>query len=180
MKGELENKLRFKFFAKKQFSWQNSEFLRTTRSHPKVIENLFHNKKITRVEQEQWYWENYSINPDFLIYIVYDENVFDSVGYIQFHIDSIIHRRCEVGYVVHPMYQGRGYGSEMVKWSMFTVLNWDDEINRMWLTVFPENKPAIKLYEKYGFEIDGIMREYVYKNGIYRDVNIMSVLLNKA
>ena len=67
MVNVVSRKLRFKFFAKKQFSWQNSEFLRETRSHPFIVENLFHSKKITRTEQEQWYWDVYSNDFDFLI-----------------------------------------------------------------------------------------------------------------
>lgn len=180
MSNVVSGKLRFKFFAKKQFSWQNSEFLRQTRSHPFVIENLFHSKKITTIEQEQWYWDVYSNDLDFSIYIVYDEEIQTSIGYVQFHLESILHRRCEVGYVVHPSYQNMGYGSEIIKWSMFNVLSWEDKINRLWLTVFPENKIAISLYEKYGFRKDGIMKDYVYKDGKYRSVMIMSVLLRKA
>lgn len=178
MDGKMD--LRFKFFAKKNFSWQNSEFLRLTRSHPEVNQNLFETKKITRCEQEKWYWENYSNNSDFLIYIVYDEKVGESVGYIQFSIESLIHRRCEVGYVVHPKYFNKGYGHEFIKWSMFYLINHNDDINRMWLTVFTDNIKAIRLYEKFGFEREGVMRDYVFKNGIYRDVLLMSVLLDKA
>lgn len=176
----MENDLRFKFFAKKQFSWQNSEFLRQTRSHPDIVPKLFHTKKITRCEQEQWYWDIYSNNLNFYIYIAYDEKIQNSIGYVQFHIDSLIHKRCEVGYVVHPLYQKKGYGGELIKWSMWTMLNWEDDINRMWLTVFPENKKAIGLYKKYGFSEDGVMKDYIYKDGIYRNVSLMSVLLKQA
>jgi len=32
----------------------------------------------------------------------------------------------------------------------------------------------MKLYLQEGFEIEGLLKDYIYKNGVYRDVHIMS------
>lgn len=171
------NQLRFKSVLKNVFIWQDSEFLRVTRSHPDVVSSLFHSKKITKIEQEEWYEGVYQQDPNFRIYIAFNTKFSKPVGYVQFHIDSLIHRRCEVGYVVSPNFYGNGYGDRMVKWSINWAIGQGDDIHRLFLTVFPENKKAIHIYEKNGFVKESLMKDYVFKDGKYRDVVLMVMLL---
>lgn len=172
--------LRFKRFYKNTFNWQESEFLRTVRSNPLVMEGLFENKKITKTQQEDWYHNVYSKNPNFNIIIAYDESISAPVGYIQFHIDSLIHRRCEVGYVVHPEFWRKGFGRALVHWSIINVTTWEEQIHKLWLTVFSTNKKAIQIYQEQGFVIEGLMKDYVYKNKKYRDVYFMSQFIRTS
>jgi putative acetyltransferase len=37
-----------------------------------------------------------------------------------------------------------------------------------------DNEPAIKLYKKFGFEIEGRLRDFSYRNGEYIDAYIMA------
>jgi len=39
-----------------------------------------------------------------------------------------------------------------------------------------DNKGSIKVNEKCGFKTEGVLREAVFKNGKYQDLNLMSVL----
>ena len=169
--------LRFKYFYKDMFNWKESEFLRNTRSHPFVVKNLLSSKTVTRVEQEEWFEKDYCQNPDKKIWIAYDEEIHSPIGYIQYTIDSVIHKRCEVGYVIHPLHQKKGFGNALVDWSIRNVTIFEEGIHRLWLTVFPDNEKAIHIYIKNGFNIDGLMKQYAFKNGIYRDTYIMSLLL---
>jgi len=49
-------------------------------------------------------------------------------------------------------------------------------LNRIYLTVLNENKPAINLYLKTGFNIDGTHRQAIFKNGTFHDLVSMSIL----
>ncbi|HHN9732073.1 TPA: hypothetical protein ACP7RT_003282, partial [Escherichia coli] len=42
------------------------------------------------------------------------------------------------------------------------------------LTVFVDNAPAIKVYKKYGFEIEGTGKKYALRNGEYVDAYYMA------
>ena len=42
-------------------------------------------------------------------------------------------------------------------------------IKRLELTVFADNVPAIRLYEKFGFEHEGVMRAFAFRAGSYHD-----------
>ena len=47
---------------------------------------------------------------------------------------------------------------------------------RLELTVFVDNAPAIALYRKFGFEIEGTHRAYALRDGRYADVHAMARL----
>ncbi|MGE4051090.1 MAG: GNAT family N-acetyltransferase, partial [Piscinibacter sp.] len=47
---------------------------------------------------------------------------------------------------------------------------------RLELTVFTDNAPAIALYRKFGFEIEGTHRAYALRDGRYDDVYAMARL----
>lgn len=56
-------------------------------------------------------------------------------------------------------------------------------MNRVEARQFANNYASINLHEKMGFEKEGLLREFFYKNGFYNDVIIMSILksnFNKA
>ena len=169
--------LRFKYFYKDLLNWRESEFLRVSRSHPLVLAGLFDNKKITRPEQEEWFKKFYSVDPDKKIFIAYDEEIHEPVGYIQYTIESLAHQRCEVGYVVHPLYQGKGYGKALVDWSIRKATTFEEPIHRLFLYVLVSNRKAVDIYIKYGFRTDGKLLDYAYKDGKYLDAWLMSTLV---
>ena len=47
-------------------------------------------------------------------------------------------------------------------------------VDRIELTVFVDNAPAIKVYKKYGFEIEGTGKKYALRNGEYVDAYYMA------
>lgn len=53
--------------------------------------------------------------------------------------------------------------------------NWLD-LKRLELTVFADNAAAIALYEKLGFEREGVLRSYAFRDGAYVDVLAMARL----
>lgn len=65
----------------------------------------------------------------------------------------------------------------MIKWMVNDLVNIGDEFNRIQALVFPEDDVRVLNYTGCGFEIDGVLRKYVYKNNEYRDVWVLSKLL---
>ena len=50
------------------------------------------------------------------------------------------------------------------------------DLRRIELTVFADNERAIRLYERFGFEREGIMRAYAFRDGRYADGVMMARL----
>lgn len=170
-------RLKYEYFLKTTLKSSASEFLRTTRSHPEVMKHLFEERQITRSDQEEWY-KQYAEDENIHVFLAADRKTDVYIGYVIFKVDSLYHRRCEVGYAIHPDKQHQGYGKELVSWSIGQATELEEGVHRLHLTVFPENKAAVKLYESVGFKKEGIARDYVFKGGKYRDVLMMSFIVS--
>ena len=61
--------------------------------------------------------------------------------------------------MVRDDWQGKGVGTAMMQAVIDLADRWLN-LTRIELTVFTDNEPAIALYRKFGFEIEGALRKY--------------------
>ncbi len=78
-----------------------------------------------------------------------------------------------IGMGVHDDFTGRGIGSTLFASLVDAADNWL-AIKRLELTVYVDNGPAIGLYEKFGFETEGRLRAFAFRNGEYADAFAMA------
>ncbi len=95
----------------------------------------------------------------FLIY-KYNEKIIGLITY------SIIYERAEINYIyVEEEYRKKHIGTLLLKAAIEDIKNVNSEI--ITLEVNENNIPAIKLYEKEGFQITAIRSNYYGKNNGY-------------
>lgn len=80
-----------------------------------------------------------------------------------------------IGMGVHDDYSGRGVGTALLGALVDSADNWLG-IKRLELTVYIDNAPALRLYEKFGFEREGLLRSYGLRAGSYVDAYTMARL----
>jgi L-phenylalanine/L-methionine N-acetyltransferase len=80
-----------------------------------------------------------------------------------------------LGIGVHDDWQGKGVGSALMTACIDLADNWLN-LTRLELEVYTDNEPAIRLYEKFGFEHEGTRRRDAFRNGQYVDSYLMSRL----
>lgn len=100
------------------------------------------------------------------------------VGTAGMHTGRPIVRRRHVlslGISVASEAQGRGVGSALMQAMCDYADRWA-HVLRLELTVFVDNAPAIALYRKFGFEVEGTHRAYALRDGAYVDVYAMARL----
>ncbi len=81
----------------------------------------------------------------------------------------------ELAIVVHDDWQGRGVGTALMTALMDLADNWLN-VERIELTVFADNKAAVALYKRFGFEVEGTFRRYAFRDGAYVDALAMARL----
>ena len=85
----------------------------------------------------------------------------------------------EFGMSVARPYRGQGVGYDLLRhgiaWAKSTGI-----VTRLALTVYAENFPAIRLYERCGFIREGRRRHAVFQHGRYHDDLIMALSSNRG
>jgi putative acetyltransferase len=90
-------------------------------------------------------------------------------------IPRMRHVGCIGAMAVHDGWQGRGASTALMRTALDLADNWLN-LTRIELTVYTDNAAAIKLYEKFGFEIEGSRRRLAFRNGEYVDALLMARL----
>ena len=83
-----------------------------------------------------------------------------------------------VGMAVAVEWQGKGVGSKLLAAALEVADNWMN-LHRVELTVYADNEAAIGLYRKFGFEDEGLFRDYAVRDGQWVDTLSMARLRNR-
>lgn len=97
------------------------------------------------------------------------------LGTISFHRLMKEDDRAEVGYLLHPGWQGKGIMQEALSAVLkygFTTMG----LHSVEAMVKPENIPSQRLLERNGFVREGYFKEHYYWQGEYKDSYIYSLL----
>jgi putative acetyltransferase len=82
-----------------------------------------------------------------------------------------------IGMSVRDSWQGRGVGTALLANLLDVADNWW-QVTRVHLEVYTDNEPAISLYAKFGFDVEGTLRRDAFRNGTYVDSHVMARLRN--
>ncbi|KAF2439623.1 acyl-CoA N-acyltransferase, partial [Karstenula rhodostoma CBS 690.94] len=78
------------------------------------------------------------------------------------------HRNTEIGIDILPAYQGRGYGSEAIRWVLeYAFLR--AGLHKVRIRAFGWNEGACRLYRRLGFVEEGRERESLWHEGRWWD-----------
>lgn len=80
-----------------------------------------------------------------------------------------------IGMGVHDDWQGKGVGKALMQAGVELADRWLN-LTRLELEVYTDNEPAIRLYERFGFEREGTLRQYAFRDGRYVDAYLMARL----
>ena len=103
------------------------------------------------------------------------------VGDISLHTSATRWRMRHVGSIgmaLRDDWQGKGVGTALMEAVLDLADNWLN-LTRIELHVYVDNAPAIALYEKFGFEIEGTHRLFAFRNGEYVDGYSMARVVNR-
>jgi RimJ/RimL family protein N-acetyltransferase len=123
-------------------------------------------------------WYEKILTSDFPTSVFGIEHVKDQklIGITVLRDINMINRNAECGiYIGDKAYLGRGLATDalelIVRFSFMKL-----GLNRIFAIIRADNISSIKLFEKIGFEREGILREHVFKDGTFIDQIIFGLL----
>ena len=133
---------------------EEKEFLYKTRTHPKIDFMLLGNPP-KDMEQHLNFLDKVLLISRW-IYIAYYQT--KRVGYSQIY--DVQDNSLEVGFVIHPDYQGKGLGINLVLETV-EIAKKEFKNKKVILYVLKDNKKAIHIYKKIGFIEESVEKNIV-------------------
>jgi RimJ/RimL family protein N-acetyltransferase len=142
-------------------------FLNSVRNE--CAEKYLHDSRTFSIQDSYKWFE--TTNPEYYL-ILYNDI---SIGYFRLSNHSIVNKNIYIGADLHKDWRGKGLAYESYcKFIPFIFEKYD--LNKITLEVLSTNLVAKNLYKKLGFIWEGTKRKEIYKNGLYIDSEIMSML----
>lgn len=144
--------------------WRNSEPVR---------KNFIYQAPFTRQGHENWI-KTMVETGKVVQMIICDLSTDKPLGSVYIRDIDRQHRKAEYGiFIGEPEGRGHGVGTAAAK-LMLRYCFEEEGLHRVYLRVFPENRQAVRSYEKAGFVQEGLLKEDVCIDGKYRDVMWMA------
>lgn len=127
------------------------------------------------LENEIEYLQNITKSKNNIIFVLdIDGEIAGSCGLTSINKKRIKHR-ATLGISVLKKYWGEGLGNKLIDNAIKYAKK--ANIKKLELEVRVDNEKAIKLYKKFGFEIEGEIRNYFYLNKKYYNCYFMGLLI---
>jgi RimJ/RimL family protein N-acetyltransferase len=127
-------------------------------------------------EQVQGWYKQHVEDKDGNLFAIRLRDSDTLVGFIE--LDDILWNAGSAWYAIgigDRNARGKGYGTEATRLALQFAF---DELNlhRVQLTVFAYNEPAIRVYERCGFQREGVFRDQIYRDGVRYDSYLYGIL----
>jgi len=147
---------------------------------PRVTEFLEMGLRPTRPKDAESFLKLAEDADDAVVFAIIERETGNLVGTCGLYMIQWACRRAQFNILIgEPAAWDKGYGSEAARLILdyaFDKLN----LNSVQLGVNAENKRAIRSYEKVGYAHEGVRRQFIYRNGCYYDMAMMSVLRDEC
>tara|TARA_B100000575_G_scaffold167761_1_gene134236 strand:+ start:20138 stop:20644 length:507 start_codon:yes stop_codon:yes gene_type:complete len=109
--------------------------------------------------------------------VINDDNT--SYGFIDLFDYDIINRRVGLGIIIFKEYRSKGIGSTSLKLAEDYLLNFVP-IHQIYANISSLNHESIALFEKNGFKLVGLKKDWIYFNNDFNDELLYQKILKDA
>ena len=149
------------------------------RNSPSVRQNFIFRKDFTAEMHREWLRTKVATG-DVIQYIIIERESGKKIGSVYLRDVDIDNESAEFGiFIGEDDARGRGIGSEATK--LFSDFALDViGLHRVCLRLIAGNDIARRVYEKAGFRLEGVFRDYVKLDGAFTDVLFMARLAERV
>ena len=149
------------------------ELMLSWRNAPKVRENMYTRHEISLSEHLAW-WERLSGRED-QKYFMFDW-LGNPVGVVGFSDVDFVNKDSSWAFYASPS-APRGTGSRMEYFAIEYAFN-SLGLNKLYCEVLEFNAAVIRLHQKFGFKVEGVLREQHLYDGSFIDVYRLGLLFD--
>jgi putative acetyltransferase len=145
-----------------------------------IMENILGLPSETLMNSKSYLSKEDSLRHQFVAVLKKDRASEIIVGTAGLHVNELPRKRHSgtIGIMVHTEYQGMGIGKQLMSTVLDVADNWL-MLTKIELEVFADNEKAINLYQKFGFEVEGVKKKAAIRNGRYADEMLMGRIRNE-
>lgn len=146
------------------------------RMKPEITRYMYTDPDLNMKKQKKWF-RKVSSDDSYRYWVIQVDNVDIGVMYLT-NID-FENRKCSWGYyIANDSFRGRGL-ARALEYSLYEYVFEEMNFNKLWCEVLKQNEKVIKIHQKYGSEIEGELKQHIYKNGEFHDVVRMAITKDK-
>lgn len=154
------------------FEKDDLEFMHRLNNDPDVMDYWFEEPYMSMEKLKRRYEQGFEdmSSRQFIL-----TNNGERLGFVALYSISQQHRNAEFGIMMDPAHQGKGYakmGTKLILEYAFMRLN----LHKIHLIVAKENRKAVHVYEKVGFQVEGELAEHFFVNGSYHNALSMAFM----
>ena len=155
---------------------EDLEMVAKWRMLPEITKFMYTDPIITPESQRKWF--KLIKNDDSVRYwVTLADNI--KVGLISLTDIDYINKRCYIGhYIADINFKGKGL-SKTLEYNIYEYIFYNLKLNKLCFEILSFNKIPIKLHKKFGSEVEGVLKQHIYKNGTFYDVVCMGITKDK-
>jgi UDP-4-amino-4,6-dideoxy-N-acetyl-beta-L-altrosamine N-acetyltransferase len=145
--------------------------VRTLRNQPDVRKFMYTSHEISEAEHANWL-DSLQGNPRQQVFVVIRDE--QAVGVVSLNAINVLHKSADWAFYLDVGLQGKGLGSVVEFWMLdyaFGVAG----LEKLNCEVLAMNAAVVKMHQKFGFEIEGVRRQNVVKDGVRVDVVLLGI-----
>ena len=154
------------------------ERVRQWRMLPEITRYMYTDPQPTAEQQREWFARIGASSRDRVWIIELVEGA-EPVGLMSLtDIDPVHRRACWAYYIASEAARGKGLAKTLelnIYRYVFEVM----KFNRLWCEVLAFNDRVVALHERFGSNVEGVLRQHIIKNGEKHDVVRMAVLADE-
>lgn len=143
------------------------------RNYNDVKKNFFFQEDLTR-EQHEWWLENKVKKGEVCQFIIFHNETGIDIGSVFLRDIDKKNMKAEYGiFIGEDFARGKGFGTEAA--NLICKYAFEElKLHRIFLRVFSHNIQAKNSYEKAGFKKEALLKDDIYINGKFYDVDLMA------
>ncbi|MFW9081257.1 UDP-4-amino-4,6-dideoxy-N-acetyl-beta-L-altrosamine N-acetyltransferase [Pseudomonas sp. P2757] len=145
--------------------------VRTLRNQEDVRKYMYTSHEISEQEHANWL-SSLKGNSRQQVFVVLKDDL--AVGVVALNAINAQQKSADWAFYLDVDLQGKGLGSVVEFWMLDYAFN-AAELEKLNCEVLASNSAVVKMHQKFGFEIEGVRRQNVVKDGVRIDVVLLGI-----